>query len=110
VQAGRAERVGQVRSHHGEVMHGDAAPLMDLPHRRAGVRPGAPEYRAEEFDLTGLHAPHVRAGVETGQEVIVEYSAVEILDHDFERVVTADLLVQRGHAGSAKSGEQSHAT
>src|SRR5437588_12947424 len=99
-----------MRSHHGEVMRGDTATFVDLPHRRAGVGSGAVEHRAQELDLTGFHAPHVRPGVKTGQLIVVEYPAVEVLDDDFEGVVTADLLVQRGRPRPAKSGEHSHAT
>jgi hypothetical protein len=35
----------------GKVVHGDAAALMDLPHRRTGVRLRPTERTSEELDL-----------------------------------------------------------
>ena len=41
--------------------------------------------------------------------VVVQHPAIEVLDNDFESVVTADLVVQRDGSRLAKSGEYSHA-
>jgi hypothetical protein len=98
-----------VGSDHGEVMHRDPTAFMRLPDRQAGVGLLSAEDRAEVFDLLGFHPLHIRSGVEVGQQIVVEHAAIEVFDDDFEGVVTADLVVERGGPRPAKSCEHAHA-
>ena len=72
-------------------MHGDAAALMDLAHRRTAVRVGSAECCGEELDLFAFEPGHVGAGEEAGEFGVDENPVVEVVDDDFQRLVSADL-------------------
>ena len=99
-----SERVGQVPGHQAEVVHGDAAALMHLPHRRARVGLGPAEGGREELDLFALEAVHVRSGEEARQLIIGKHTNVEVLDDDFDRLVPADPVVDADRLGLAEPG------
>ncbi len=68
---------GEVPGNQIEMVGGDAAALVNLPHRRAGVRLGAAKGGPEELHLPALQPCHVGPGKETGQLLIGENPRIQ---------------------------------
>src|SRR4051794_10406985 len=71
--ARRRQAGGEMPGHEIEVVHGDASTLMNLPHRRAGVRIRSAERSSEEFHLLALQPLHVGPSEEPSQLVVGQH-------------------------------------
>lgn len=90
------------------MVHGDAAALMHLLHRRAGIGLGTAQRGGEELHLPAFEPVHVRSGEEAGQLVIGKHTNVEVLDHDLDRLVPADPVVHGDRLGFAEACQNFH--
>lgn len=70
---------------------------MYLAHRYSGVGLRSTECGSEELDLPARQPGHVGAGEEPGEFCVGEHAIVEVGDDDFQRLVTADLVVDACH-------------